>query len=164
MNFIPFFIRFSWFVQTSHLYSPFVLVRLFSSMLFLACEIFQIDLVIELEAEISFVEIANILSPLQQLKHPDFNFGLILAGTVNSAMYLFAYCFAGKMATESFEKMLICVYESNWYELPLDLQRALVIISINSQQVYYYHGFGIAVLNLETFAKVSSQFYLIQRS
>lgn len=62
------------------------------------------------------------------------------------------------MATESFEKMLSCVYESNWYALPVDSQWVLVVILINSQQLYYYHGFGVAVLNLETFTKVSYQF------
>lgn len=58
------------------------------------------------------------------------------------------------MATESFERIPDCLYESNWHELPFEMQKSLVIMFENSQKVLYYHGFGVAVLNLETFTKV----------
>lgn len=37
----------SWFIESTHVYSPYILVQLISFMVFLACNVFQIDLVID---------------------------------------------------------------------------------------------------------------------
>lgn len=68
----------------------------------------------------------------------------------------FLLCYFGKLATESFDEMSVCLYNSNWELMPINLQRNLIIIMQNAQQPIYYHGFGIAVLNLQTFSKVFS--------
>lgn len=59
------------------------------------------------------------------------------------------------MATESFEAMSDCLYESNWPELPIELQKYFILMIQNAQRPLYYHGFEIAVLKMETFCKVS---------
>lgn len=71
-----------------------------------------------------------------------------------AASNLYFCCFFGKLASESFEKMSDCLYESKWQELSIDLKKHLLFMITNAQRRHYYHGFGIAVLNLDTFCKV----------
>lgn len=68
---------------------------------------------------------------------------------------LYLFCFFGVKATESYEKMAICVYEFNWPDLSIDLQKNLILVIKNMQKPIFYDGFGIARLNLETFSNVS---------
>lgn len=71
-----------------------------------------------------------------------------------SSSNLFLYCFFGKLATESFETMADCLYETNWLDLPVNLQKYFIVMIGNAQIPIHYHGFGVALLNLETFLKV----------
>lgn len=71
---------------------------------------------------------------------------------------LFLYCYFGKLATESFEKMADCLYDCNWYEVSIQLQKFLIIMIANIQKPIYYYGFRLAILNLETFTKVSDTY------
>lgn len=71
---------------------------------------------------------------------------------------LFVYCYFGKLATKSFESIADCLYETNWQDLPIDMQKHFILMIANYQKPIYYHGFGIAVLNLETFVKVRIQY------
>lgn len=80
-----------------------------------------------------------------------------------ATLSLFVYCFFGKLATTSFEEMANCTYESNWQQLRVDLQTYLILMIGNMQRPIYYHGFGVAVLNLETFCKVTEIFFSILR-
>lgn len=91
----------------------------------------------------------------------DLNFGMLIILTAISGgiSNLFVYCYFGKMATESYEKMGDCLYESNWIELSPKLQKYLVIIIGNTHKPVYYSGFGLVVLNLLTFNKVGQSFY-----
>lgn len=68
---------------------------------------------------------------------------------------LFAYCYFGKLATDNFTKMADCLYESKWYESSIKAQKCFVLMIQNMQKPLYYHGFGIAILNLKTFTDVS---------
>lgn len=68
--------------------------------------------------------------------------------------FIFVMCFFGKMATESFEKMSYCLFEFDWHRLPVHLQKYFILMIGNTQRPLFYHGFGICILNLETFTKV----------
>lgn len=70
---------------------------------------------------------------------------------------LFTFCYFGKLSTTSFENMADCMYENNWYEWSIESQKHIVIMIMNAQRSIYYHGFGVALLNLETFTKVSKR-------
>lgn len=63
------------------------------------------------------------------------------------------------MASESFENMSDVLYEANWQGMPSNLQKYFVVMIGNGQRTLFYHGFGIAVLNLETFARVKLEFH-----
>lgn len=58
------------------------------------------------------------------------------------------------MATQSYEDMANCLFEGNWQKLSVRLQTFLIPMIENAQRPIYYHGFGVAVLNLETFMRV----------
>lgn len=68
---------------------------------------------------------------------------------------LFVYCFFGKLATDSHTNMANCLYECNWSDLSTEHQRVLIVMIANMQTPLFYHGFGMATLNLETFIKVN---------
>lgn len=60
------------------------------------------------------------------------------------------------MATESYQQMADCLYsDANWWELSVELQKYMLLMNANMQRLLYYHGFDVAVLNLETFSAVS---------
>lgn len=69
---------------------------------------------------------------------------------------LFLYCFFGKLATDSHMNMADCLFEFNWSDLSTEYQQVLIVMIANIQQPLFYHGFGVAKLNLETFKKVNS--------
>lgn len=67
---------------------------------------------------------------------------------------LFLYCYFGELATESFEKMYHSLNDIIWYKLPIELQKYYILMAANMQIPLHYHGFGIAILNLQTMIKV----------
>lgn len=68
----------------------------------------------------------------------------------------FLYCFFGKMATEHFTLMADCLFQSNWLDLPIKLQKYYIIMIQNAQKPIYYNAFGMTVIGLETFTHVSA--------
>lgn len=84
----------------------------------------------------------------------DFTITVLLLAVSASIAYLFMYCYFGKLATESYENMANCLYQSNWAEFSIETQKYILLMIMNVQQTIHYHGFGVAVLNLETFCTV----------
>lgn len=91
------------------------------------------------------------------MKHLNFGIIVISMALLIGTATLFIYCYFGKLATESYEKMSDCLFECNWPDLHPRLQKYLIIIIGNAQRPVYYNGSGMAVLNLETFTKVSNK-------
>lgn len=92
------------------------------------------------------------------MKHTDYDALTMVLAIVNGVSTLFIYCFFGKMATESYKKISECLYDCNWHDLSPQHQKYFVIMIQNAQQPIHYNGFGIAVLNLETFTTVRIKF------
>lgn len=59
------------------------------------------------------------------------------------------------MAHDSFEQMSDCLYECDWHVFSYDVKRHILFMITNIQRPLYYHGFGVAILELETFVKVN---------
>lgn len=59
------------------------------------------------------------------------------------------------MATSFFEKMSDSLYECNWHELPIEMQKPLILMIQNTQKPIYFSGFEVILLKLETFCEVS---------
>ena len=78
-------------------------------------------------------------------------------GLLMSVLNLCVYCYFGILATESNDKMSDCVYNLKWQNFPLRLQKYVILMITDMQITMYYHGFEVAVLNLNTFQSVSTE-------
>lgn len=72
-----------------------------------------------------------------------------------SSSLLFFYCYFGKIATDSFQTMADCLFEVDWLDVRVDLQKYYIMIIQNARSPIFYHGFHLAILDLSTFTKVS---------
>lgn len=90
------------------------------------------------------------------MKDPPYNLITILAIASFGMVNLFIYCFFGKMTTENFAKMSDCVYfDMKWHKLSVKLQTHIVLMIQNMQKPIFYHGFDVAIMDLNTFLRVS---------
>lgn len=71
-----------------------------------------------------------------------------------SGLTLSLYCFYGKYTTDSYFAFASALYDSDWINLPNNLQRYYILMIANAQKSVSYHGYNIIKLNMETFAKV----------
>lgn len=92
------------------------------------------------------------------MKHIDSAIFSVLLISAYALSTLIFYCYFGKVATDSFLQMADCLYDVNWHKLPVKTQKYFIIMIGNAQKPLNYHGFGVAVLNLETFSKVNELF------
>lgn len=146
---------YSWFMDTIEFFSPFVLIQLISCVLILATTIFQFDLV---KYESYFLRRRKIILVsffFKELRtRIDYNLFTLFVTSSTGTMVLFLYCYFGKLATDSMENMSDCVFELNWLRLTRNSQKYIVIMITNMQKSLYYHGFEVAILNLNTFLRV----------
>lgn len=159
--FLLFFFFFSWFLQTAEAFNPLISVELLLNIVFLACLVFQFDMVNIIHYYSNYFSIEIFSTIHQQTKHLDFGIVSILLDIPLGMSILFVYCFFGKMATESYKNMSKCLCECNWQDLSLQHQKYFLIMIQNTQQPLYYHGFGIAILDLETFTDVKETIHYI---
>lgn len=68
---------------------------------------------------------------------------------------IFICCFLGKLATESYSKMAVALYNCNWHELTLSEQKYFIVMLGNAQRPLNYTGYGLVTLDLEKFSSVS---------
>lgn len=80
--------------------------------------------------------------------------GIVTIMLIYCVLTLFLYCYVGKLATESYQGISDALFEANWADLPVEFQKYFLIMIGNSQKPLYYHGFGVIILNLDTFTTV----------
>lgn len=80
---------------------------------------------------------------------------LLTAASIG-VLILTLYCHHGKVATDSFGKMAYCLFDYNWYELPVEFQKYFIMMIGNAHRPVYYTGSGVSTLNMETCTKVSN--------
>lgn len=97
----------------------------------------------------------NVFCSFQEMEHVDFEMFGLLSEAAIGIFILSLYCYFGKVATDSFGLMAYALYECNWYELPLNLQKYFILMIQNAQKPIFYTGSGLAILDMETFTKVS---------
>lgn len=85
----------------------------------------------------------------------DFNMFTAFQSASATFPNIFLYCYFGKMASESFEKVADCIYDANWPNISVKLQKDVLIMLSNTQRPLSYDGFGVLVLNLQTFTSVN---------
>lgn len=164
-----YFYGFSWFMKSANVFSSYILIQLTSGIIILSDTIFQMDLVNQhflflaqrhylivyyLIPNLITIDILRFFFDIQQFRHIDFEMCVLLVSTIVVVANLFLYCYYGKLATESFHQIADCLYEANWINFSIDQQKCVTFMLMHAQIPLYYHGFGIAVLNLETFSGV----------
>lgn len=93
---------------------------------------------------------------MQRSEHFEFQFTIVIFAVFTSIFLLYLYCFFGKIATDSYYEMGDRLFESNWPDLPNDLQKYFIHMINNAQKPHFYHGFNLLVLDLGTFTDVST--------
>lgn len=85
---------------------------------------------------------------------------IILLALSSGLSNLFVYCYFGMLATEYYEQMSDYLYYTlTWPEMPIKLQKYLILLIGNMQRPIHYHGFEIAKLSLRTFIEVRTIFF-----
>lgn len=137
-----------WFLETAEIYRPYILVQLVSFVIALACATFELHLVVIFHLICllkfdSFVvlklnfKFRSFFHPFQLFKHPSFDVVILVSISLMGLLNIFLYCYFGKLATESFEKISNCLYESNWRKLPIKQQKYVLLMMVNAQQPLY---------------------------
>lgn len=88
------------------------------------------------------------------MKHLDPTLCVLIFSAHTSTGTTFVYCFMGSLTTEQFLGYSDIVYESDWYKMPIDMQKLLQFVIIDAQRPHIFNGFGIIDSNLTTFVKV----------
>lgn len=89
-------------------------------------------------------------------------FILVTIGT--NLLNLLLYCYNGKETTDSYAAFSVHLFQSDWYALPLELQKYILMMIADAQLPMYYHGFGIVRMNLETFTSVGFEFSMMDQN
>lgn len=168
LNFMSCHVHCRWFLHSAHIYKSFVLVQLICSTIVLAVSVFYMDLVctlkklfenfICLKFKVFFFVEMKILLFQQWQHHIDFTMVTVLMTSSIGISTLLLYCYFGKLATDSYAEMSDCIFNMNWCEQSIELQKYFILMIENMQKSIYYHGFEIAKMDLETFIKVSQSF------
>lgn len=80
---------------------------------------------------------------------------ILILNLFNGVLNLFLFCHFGKSATNSYEMLADCLYESDFQSLPVELQKYFILMIADVQRPLCYDGYGLVILDLETFSKVS---------
>lgn len=97
----------------------------------------------------------SIFSQFKSIQHVDASFFIVTSGSTSVGSILALYCYYGKKSTDTYSAFGDCVYGMDWYDLPVNLQKYFTLTIANAQVPIYYHGLGIAYLNLESYTKAS---------
>lgn len=77
-----------------------------------------------------------------------------------SFVLLFFYCEAGQFVMNEFEEFAHQSYQTiAWYLFPIEMQKMLVIVMLNTQQPVVVHGLANAMCMREIFKKVKKGFF-----
>lgn len=83
---------------------------------------------------------------------------VVLVGLSVTVSSLFLYSYFGTYTTEIFFKYSDYLFESPWNNLPVKLQKHILVMIRNAQRSQCYRGNGLFILDLNFFAKVMMKF------
>lgn len=72
-----------------------------------------------------------------------------------SLIWPFLHCQFGTWLTEKIDNTGFAAYGSNWYELPIETQKYILMIVMRSQEDLNFTGLGMTYCTIETLGKVS---------
>lgn len=87
--------------------------------------------------------------------------GIFIMAALTSGVILLIYCYVAHKSSECFLKLATILYNSNWTQMPIDLQKLIIIMIIEAQKPILYGAYAFVNLNLETFIKVNAEIWVI---
>lgn len=75
---------------------------------------------------------------------------------------IFFFCILGEMVTNQFEMFNDELSQCNWYVLPFELQKIMIIVIVNAQRETVIRGFGNILCTRQTFKKVERVFFYLE--
>lgn len=72
-----------------------------------------------------------------------------------SFVLIFCLCQCGEFVMNEFDEFADELYQCNWHLFPVEMQRKLVIVMLNTQQSPTIHGYANTFCTREAFKKVS---------
>lgn len=153
-------------LDSAEAYSYFMLVQLIFVTVSIGLIFFLIDLVSGEKMLLSPRKMRDVCIEIhssfhcqfQQVQHFGFDILIILIGFLVCTSSPFVYCYYGKITTDCYANMADRLFEIDWQQLPIGIQKYFIVMIGNMQRPLYYHGFEFIVLNLETFQKVSGKY------
>lgn len=85
----------------------------------------------------------------------DIRIGVMIGIVLSSGTVLFIYCYAALKSTECYLQFGDILFDSNWTELPIEFQKFIFVIIMDTQKPMLYRAYSFANFNLETFIKVN---------
>lgn len=67
---------------------------------------------------------------------------------------IFIFCELGERVSTEYNRILDEIEQSNWYSLPMELQRMFPFVIIIAQEPTILHGFGNCLCTRESFKNV----------
>lgn len=141
-------------VDTSNFFSVIVFVEVISRMFECSISIFQLDMVIINCLWSSKFFFYHVFFLFQSIGKPGFDIGMTIYIVIATAVLLFLLCYFGNKTTSNLLSFASHLYESNWHELPNDVQKYFIVMINSAQQPLYYSGCYLFNLELSTFSKV----------
>lgn len=135
-----------------------MLIFLISNMIIMSTTLFALDAVSNNSyTSLMFSVICSEWSKcnsLQVLHQFDFSIGLVCLALFSCSSELFLYCYFAERNTQNYLSPSGLLFESKWRRLPIRLQKPMIMMIAVAQRPRYYHGNGLAHLNLNTFLRV----------
>lgn len=97
----------------------------------------------------------------QGMNQPDLYFIADIFTVLVCMCVLFPFCYISTYAFESLKSINKCIYNINWYELPLKNQPYIKLLLLSSQGIRELSAYGTFNCSLETFKKVHLIFQII---
>lgn len=89
-----------------------------------------------------------------QLLHDLANLSFQLIYMACSLFWPFLHCYYASSITQQIGNTGFTAYGSNWFDLPIHLQKYIVLMVVRAQQTLYFTGFDIIYCTMETLGKV----------
>lgn len=80
--------------------------------------------------------------------------GLVVSGILICGLNLLIHCYVSLKSTECYLKLADILYRSNWFEMPIILQKYVILSILEAQKPIFYSAYYFANFNLETIIKV----------
>lgn len=81
-------------------------------------------------------------------------FTFYVLSVVSTLFWPFLLCHFATVATERINDIGYTAYDCNWFDLPMDFRKCMILIILRSEETIQFTGLNLCSCTLETFGKV----------